>query len=184
MTVPDRSMLISDNERKAAAERLRVAQSEGRLTVSDYDSRLGRVYEARTYADLDVLFADLPTAGQPQQMWPGGFPQPAVGPVNGPAAVVHNTIVTPAMPVMLPNSGAATAGMVLGILGLVGFWIPFGDILLSALAVLFSVIGLTQTSHNAMAGRGRAIAGLICGVIGLIPAILVVVLLASAAVFI
>lgn len=74
--------------------------------------------------------------------------------------------------------------MVLGILGLVGFWIPFGDILLSALAVLFSVIGLTQTGHNAMAGRGRAIAGLICGVLGLIPAILVVVLLASAAVFI
>lgn len=64
MTVPDRSMLISDNERKAAAERLRVAHSEGRLTVSEYDSRLGRVYEARTYGDVDVLFADLPI---PQQ---------------------------------------------------------------------------------------------------------------------
>ncbi|HEX5403630.1 MAG TPA: DUF1707 and DUF4190 domain-containing protein [Pseudonocardiaceae bacterium] len=203
MTDPERGMRISDEERRAAAERLRVAQSEGRLTVSDYDNRLGRLYEAQTYSDLNVLFADLPMPQPMQQMqmqpmqpmqqgfppqqqnWPGGFQQqPSVGPISGPAAVVHNTIVTQAAPVMLANSGAATAGMVLGILGLIGFWIPFGDILFSGLAVLFSIIGLSQTSGNVLAGRGRAIAGLICGIIGLIPAIIVVILLATAATFI
>jgi hypothetical protein len=207
MTVPDRSMRISDAERDTAIERLKTAQSEGRLAVSDFDERLGRLYAAQTYHDVDVLFTDLPMSRPPQQPtwpgyppqqpwsggfqqqpWPGGFPQqPAVGPVNGPATVVHTTFVnqpmSPAM-MMQPNSGAATAGMVLGILGLVAFWVPFGDILLSALAVLFSGIGLSQTSGNRMAGHGRAVAGMICGALGLIPAVLVVVALMTAAAFI
>jgi len=53
-------MRVSDAERQIAAERLRVAMSEGRLDLTEYDSRLGRAYAAVTYADLDVLVADLP----------------------------------------------------------------------------------------------------------------------------
>ena len=53
-------MRVSDAERQVAAERLRVAMSEGRLDLTEYDSRLGRAYAAVTYADLDQLFTDLP----------------------------------------------------------------------------------------------------------------------------
>ena len=53
-------MRVSDAERQIAAERLRVAMSEGRLDLTEYDSRLGRAYAAVTYADLDQLFTDLP----------------------------------------------------------------------------------------------------------------------------
>jgi hypothetical protein len=54
----------------------------------------------------------------------------------------------------------------------------------AALAVLFSVLGLSQTRGGAYAGHGKAVAGLICGIIGLIPAIIVISLLLTAAAFI
>src|SRR4051794_35106417 len=53
-------MRVSDAERQAAAERLRAAMGEGRLDLTEYDSRLGLAYAAVTYADLDRLFTDLP----------------------------------------------------------------------------------------------------------------------------
>jgi hypothetical protein len=53
-------MRVSDAERQAAAERLRSAMGEGRLDLTEYDTRLGLAYAAVTYADLDRLFTDLP----------------------------------------------------------------------------------------------------------------------------
>ena len=53
-------MRVSDAERQAAADRLRAAMSEGRLDLTEYDTRLARAYSAVTYADLDQLFTDLP----------------------------------------------------------------------------------------------------------------------------
>jgi hypothetical protein len=50
----------ADADREAVAERLRVAASEGRIEPWELDDRLGRVYRARTYGDLDSLVADLP----------------------------------------------------------------------------------------------------------------------------
>jgi hypothetical protein len=54
---------VSDSERQAAVERLRLAHDEGRLNLDEYDTRLGAAYASVTYADLDQLFLDLPTAG-------------------------------------------------------------------------------------------------------------------------
>jgi hypothetical protein len=54
---------VSDSERQAAVERLRLAHDEGRLNLDEYDTRLGAAYASVTYADLDRLFDDLPTAG-------------------------------------------------------------------------------------------------------------------------
>lgn len=51
---------ISDADRAATAERLRVAVDEGRLDLTEYDSRLRSAYAARTYRELDPLTADLP----------------------------------------------------------------------------------------------------------------------------
>jgi hypothetical protein len=57
-------MRISDRERAAAAEQLRLALGEGRLDLVEYDDRLARAFAAVTYADLEPLFADLPETGE------------------------------------------------------------------------------------------------------------------------
>ena len=192
MTDSSSEMRISDHDRQTAADRLRAAVNEGRLPVAEYDDRLGRLYQATTYRDLAVLFADLPTpmqqplmhAAMPQQQPMFPPQQPMTGPIAGPAAVVQNTVVVSPTVAVLPSSGFATAGLVFGILCLVGFWIPFGDVLGAALAVLFSAIGLSQTRNGTYSGHGKAVAGLVMGIIGLIPAIIVIVALLTAAAFI
>jgi hypothetical protein len=57
----DRSRLrISDADRSAAAERLRLAVDEGRLDLPEYDARLRSAYSATTYGELEPITADLP----------------------------------------------------------------------------------------------------------------------------
>jgi hypothetical protein len=51
---------VGDVEREAAVERLRNAAGEGRLTLDELDGRLEAALVARTFADLEVLTADLP----------------------------------------------------------------------------------------------------------------------------
>jgi Domain of unknown function (DUF1707) len=58
----DRLMRVSDAERQAAAERLRVAMADGRLDLLEYDNRIAAAFRAVTYADLDQLFTDLPAS--------------------------------------------------------------------------------------------------------------------------
>lgn len=187
-------MRISDTDRQSAADRLRTAVNEGRLAVADYDDRLGRLYQAVTYGDLAVLVADLPIPAQqpvlqgapmpPPMGMPMGPPQQLVGPFAGPGAVVQNTIVVNSGVTVMPSSGFATAGLVFGILCLIGFWVPFGDVLCAGLAVLFSILGLSQVRGGAYSGHGKAVAGLVMGIIGLIPAIIVIALLVTAASFV
>jgi Domain of unknown function (DUF1707) len=55
-----REMRVSDQERQAAVDRLKAAHDEGRLDFHEYDLRIATAYGARTYGDLDELFADLP----------------------------------------------------------------------------------------------------------------------------
>ena len=59
---PPSRIRLSDAEREAAAQRLHVAASEGRLTLAEVDERLAAVYRSATAADLEPLFADLPPA--------------------------------------------------------------------------------------------------------------------------
>ncbi|SEO13101.1 DUF1707 and DUF4190 domain-containing protein [Actinacidiphila rubida] len=53
-------MLAGDADRDRAANVLKDAFVEGRLTQSEYEDRIGRVFQARTYRELDVLTADVP----------------------------------------------------------------------------------------------------------------------------
>ncbi|TDP97893.1 DUF4190 domain-containing protein [Labedaea rhizosphaerae] len=71
------------------------------------------------------------------------------------------------------TSGMAVAGMVLGIITVVGWWIPIGSVVLGALAVALSGVGMAQTGNPASgySGRGLAITGLVCGIIGLVPSV-------------
>src|SRR5262245_28659801 len=62
MLVPvDEELRAGDADRERAAERLRSALDEGRLNLDEYDDRLREAYQAKTYADLDKLFVDLPS---------------------------------------------------------------------------------------------------------------------------
>ncbi|HTK63737.1 MAG TPA: DUF1707 and DUF4190 domain-containing protein [Pseudonocardia sp.] len=55
-----RSMLASDAARERAVEILSGAYTEGRLGMEEYEERVGRAYQARTYGDLDAVTGDIP----------------------------------------------------------------------------------------------------------------------------
>lgn len=56
-------MRASDADRDRIADQLREALAEGRLTAEEHAERLDTVYQARTYAELAPVVADLPGAG-------------------------------------------------------------------------------------------------------------------------
>jgi hypothetical protein len=53
---------ISDAERAEVADRLSRHYGDGRLDQAEFDQRLDQAMRAKTQADLDGLFADLPPA--------------------------------------------------------------------------------------------------------------------------
>jgi hypothetical protein len=76
--VPARNVRVGDGERDAVVELLREAAAHGRLTMSEFDERLDAALQAKTYADLDPLVADLPVE-PPSRSWSRGSL-----PVHGP----------------------------------------------------------------------------------------------------
>ena len=61
----DQHMRVSDAERQAVADRLAEHFSSGRLDQPEFDERVGRALSAKTRADLNGLFDDLPETGAP-----------------------------------------------------------------------------------------------------------------------
>jgi uncharacterized membrane protein len=72
-----------------------------------------------------------------------------------------------------PTSGAATASLILGIVGLIFGWCTFGVPCL--LAVILGHVGYAQTKHGAASGSGMAVAGLILGYVMLVPGIVLAI---------
>ena len=62
------TLRASDADREQVAERLRNATAEGRLLAEELEQRLGAVFAARTYGELDEIVADLPTRDMPQRV--------------------------------------------------------------------------------------------------------------------
>ena len=62
------------------------------------------------------------------------------------------------------SNGMATASLVLGIVGLPAFC----TVVVPLLAVVFGAVAVRQTSENRQGGRGMAIAGIVCGSVGLL----------------
>ena len=54
---------VADADRDRAAEMLRRAAAEGRITFDELDERIGQAYAAKTFADLEALTSDLPGPG-------------------------------------------------------------------------------------------------------------------------
>jgi hypothetical protein len=57
------TLRAADADRHQTADRLKAALDEGRLSLGEYDDRVRQAYAARTYAELLILVADLPTPG-------------------------------------------------------------------------------------------------------------------------
>src|SRR5262245_24402909 len=79
----DRSLRVGDKEREAVSAILRRRHLEGRLDIDEFQARLERCLEAKTYAELDELIADFPRdeverrrSAQPlrRRPWPLAFP--------------------------------------------------------------------------------------------------------------
>jgi hypothetical protein len=62
--MPDPQMRAADTDRETVAHRLAEHMSGGRLTVTEYEDRVGRAYAAKTYGELTELTRDLPS-GRP-----------------------------------------------------------------------------------------------------------------------
>ncbi|HEY5987107.1 MAG TPA: DUF1707 domain-containing protein [Streptosporangiaceae bacterium] len=83
--LPERSdhrlMRVSDADREKAAEVLRDAAGQGRLTFDELEDRLGQAYAAKTYADLEEVTRDLPGPGIRAPVGPaaGRFPAERIG---------------------------------------------------------------------------------------------------------
>jgi Flp pilus assembly protein TadB len=129
----------SDADREHIAERLRKATAEGRLLAEELEERLGTVFSARTYGELDATVADLPRAqvGRPR----GSGLHPWILPAVGLALLV---------PVVL----AIIAAMLFIVTGVIAVWMIW-------LALGWWLLGHRRRAYagqyRRMAGRGASV---------------------------
>lgn len=156
-------MLAGDADRERAVNVLKDAFTEGRLRQGEYEERMGRAYEARTYSELDALTADIPRAAPPPP-----YPLPA-------------TFKPQPMPQQYPygypppprTNGAAIGALVCSLAG--SFSLGLGSIG----AIVLGHTAKKQIKQRGDQGDGMATAGLVIGYLGLAFWILVWVLSAS-----
>jgi hypothetical protein len=71
-----------------------------------------------------------------------------------------------------PRNGMGTAGLVLGIIGLVFCWASWVGWVLNVLAIIFGGVGIGRANHGQATNKGSAVAGLVLGLVGLVLGIL------------
>lgn len=122
-------------DRERAIDVLKAAFAEGRLTQAEYNDRMSRAHEARTYGELMALTGDLPA---------GPIPLPAMPAWQVPVRARQ-------------TNSMAVASMVLGI----GEFFTFG--LTAIPAVICGHIAQRQMRETGEDGNGMATTGLILG---------------------
>jgi Domain of unknown function (DUF1707)/Domain of unknown function (DUF4190) len=140
-------MRASDADRDRVVELLNLAYSEGRLSKDEYDARLDSAMSARTFADLDLLVTDLPSA-RSSVMPPG----------------TGATVVTPVAKV----NALAIASLACGLAQFV-----FGP-LAAIPAIILGHVARSQIKRTGEQGAGLALAGLILGWAVVILAVIVI----------
>jgi hypothetical protein len=145
-------MLACDADRERTADLLRTAFVEGRLNQDELDERLGRVYAARTYADLALQTGDLPLQR----------PLPVVPPPRQFAPPSTN--------------GLAVGSFVCGVLQLFTFGLT------AIPAVILGHNARRQIRQTGQRGDGLAVTGLVLGWLGLAMFALIVIGLVATAV--
>jgi len=89
---------IGDAERERAATALSDHFAAGRIDREEFDVRLTAAYEARTAADLEPLFLDLPGRSTTPTPTPAGTRR------------THRNLVVPLLPLVLLIAVVATVG--------------------------------------------------------------------------
>lgn len=107
--------------------------------------------------DRDAQYAGDRQAGSPQYA-PGGYDQPGMDGGYGAGP--------------LPR-GLAIAALILGILALLSFWVPFLGAVLALVGLILAIVALRKISRGTAGGRGLAIAGLITSILALIGGVLI-----------
>ena len=72
----DAHLRAADADRERTGERLRTAHAEGRLDLAEFQQRLERCYEAKTFGELGELVSDLPREDAPNRRRGFGWPRP------------------------------------------------------------------------------------------------------------
>jgi hypothetical protein len=93
-------MRVSDSERQAVVEVLKMALDDGRLKMDEYVERMEKAYEALTIGELELLHDDLPT-GAPASP---AIPAPAAAPAQAPQPV-YLVNSPPPVPPPTPHPG-------------------------------------------------------------------------------
>ncbi|WP_199034171.1 DUF1707 SHOCT-like domain-containing protein [Glycomyces salinus] len=113
MTEPDPNLRISNDEREAIVARLHAAVQDGRLDLAEFDQRSREVYEAKTYAEVERLLADLPADGGAVAIPKGpgkSTRELRLSPVHG-RAVRDGNWTVPSRIVVEPTHGAVKLDM-------------------------------------------------------------------------
>jgi len=76
----------------------------------------------------------------------------------------------------VPSNGMGTAGLVLGILAAVVFCLWPLAIVLGVLGVIFGAVGRRKARRGEATNAGQALAGIICGAVGIALGIAVLVI--------
>jgi hypothetical protein len=148
-------------DRDLAADLLATAYAEGRLSKDEHDARVAQVMAAATFAELDVVVADLPGGGPPVP------PVPSVPPKNNSLAIaslicgVGQVMLWPliTIPAIVlghiarrqirqtgeAGSGMATAGLILGYVGA-------GVLVLLAIGIALVVVAFSHGTPAVPAG--------------------------------
>jgi hypothetical protein len=101
---------------------------------------------------------------------PGGLGGPGQGYGNG----YGYGYGWPGMP-PAPNNGMGTASLVIGIISAVVFCLWPLAILLGVLAVVLGILARRKASRGEATNSGQALAGIICGAVGVVLGILITV---------
>jgi hypothetical protein len=155
------SMRAASADRERAVDVLKAGFTEGRLTQDEYNDRMGRAYSAKTYGELAALTADLP-AGVMPAAWPVPIYQPptstnslarasmilgvaeffSMGLTAIPAVICGHVAKREMRQTGQRGDGLATAGLVLGYMGII-FW---------GIIIVFSILGAAITMTGGAPG--------------------------------
>ena len=97
--------------------------------------------------------------------------QPAASPVDAHTAPTTDTRA---------NSGKATAAMILGIVGLLMFWLPIAAWILGGVAIALALTAKSDIRRRSLGGLGKANAGLVLGIIAVVAGLVVGIISAIA----
>lgn len=73
------------------------------------------------------------------------------------------------------SNGVGIAALVVGIVSLFVWWIPFLGLVVAVVAVVLGIVGIRKASRGAASNKGMAIAGLVTGALGLVASLIITI---------